>query len=75
MLQNGQMFLLPEEDINPALTSCSVSYPSAAEHTRFLLGQQDFGEKSEQRVVEPFGLHAAAVHQRVDDSAHQNTVN
>lgn len=41
---------------------------------KVLLGQQDFGEEAEERVVEAFCLHAAALHQRVDDSAHENTV-
>lgn len=48
--------------------------PAAAERCRILLGWQDSGEKPEERVVESFGLGAAAVHQRVDDPAHQNWV-
>lgn len=72
-LQNGQMFLLPEEDTDAGLKAAH-GYPATAQRSRFLLGQQRFGEKSEERVVEALGLRAAAVHQRVDDSAHQDTV-
>lgn len=49
--------------------------PQCCRAVKVLLGQQDFREEAEECVVESFSLHAAAVHQRVDDSAHENTVN
>lgn len=73
MLQDDQMFLLPGEDVHAGVRALQKD-PSAAEQARFLPGHQDLGEESEECVVESFGLRAAAVHQRVDDSAHQNKV-
>lgn len=70
MFQNGQMPLLPEEDVG--VEAFTLPCCRAVEA---LPGQQDFREEAEECVVESFRLHAAAVHQRVHDSAQENTVN
>ena len=36
--------------------------------------EQCFGEEAEEHAVEAVCLHATALHHRVDDPAHQNTV-
>lgn len=75
MLQDDQMFLLPGGDINAGLKRCRITHQlQTSEQSRCSPGQQDLGEESEECVVESFGLRAAAVHQRADDSAHQNKV-